>query len=104
MKFFWPALLLLTCSLAAYSETVEVGQKDKAFTETSVTLKVGDTIKFVNNDPFFHNIFSLSDIQMFDLGSFPKGEFKEVVFEDEGEVQVECAIHPEMQMTVHVTK
>ena len=63
-----------------------------------LTVKVGDTVKFVNNDAFFHNVFSLSDAALFDLGSFPKGESKSVTFEESGVVEVECAIHPDMKI------
>ncbi|MEN8180277.1 MAG: methylamine utilization protein, partial [Pseudomonadota bacterium] len=52
----------------------EVGQKNKEFTVKEIRIKVGDTVKFTNEDPFFHNIYSLSDIKTFDLGSYPKGE------------------------------
>ncbi len=86
----------------AYSETHEVAQKNKQFSVKALEVKVGDKVKFVNQDDFFHNIFSLSDTKFFDLGSFPKGEFKEVTFEQAGLVEVECAIHPEMFMKVHV--
>lgn len=84
------------------AETFEVGQKDKSFTTKSLTVSVGDTVKFVNNDPFFHNVFSLSDAKFFDLGSYPKGESKSVTFDQAGTVEVECAIHPEMLMTIEV--
>jgi len=84
------------------AETIEVGQKDKQFTKKSIEIKVGDTVKFLNQDDFFHNVFSLSDTKFFDLGSFPKGEFKEVVFDTPGTVEVECAIHSEMKMTIEV--
>lgn len=98
--------IFLTAALAATSaaqaETFEVGQKDKAFTVEKIEIKAGDTIKFTNNDPFFHNVFSLSDTKMFDLGSYPQGESKEVVFDQPGEVDVECAIHPNMQLKVIV--
>ncbi|HVL00568.1 MAG TPA: plastocyanin/azurin family copper-binding protein [Dongiaceae bacterium] len=99
------SLILLAVVLnagIAQAETIEVGQKDKAFTTDKVEIKVGDTIKFTNNDPFFHNVFSLSDAKMFDLGSYPQGESKEVVFDQPGEVDVECAIHPNMQLKVIV--
>lgn len=92
----------LTLPAAALAETFEVGQKDKAFTQDTIDIKVGDTIKFTNNDPFFHNVFSLSDAKLFDLGSYPQGESREVVFEEAGVVEVECAIHPNMRMTVNV--
>lgn len=92
----------LTLPATTLAETFEVGQKDKAFTQESIDIKVGDTIKFTNNDPFFHNVFSLSDAKLFDLGSYPQGESREVVFEEAGVVEVECAIHPNMRMTVNV--
>ncbi len=96
------AATLLALSGHAVCETFEVGQQNKEFTVKTLDVKVGDTVKFTNNDPFFHNVFSLSDAAMFDLGSYPQGESKEVKFEQAGEVQVECAIHPNMQMTITV--
>lgn len=92
----------LASSTLAFGDTYEVGQLDKKFTKDTLEIKVGDTVKFTNNDPFFHNVFSLSDAEMFDLGSYPKGESKEVTFTTSGEVEVECAIHPEMHMTINV--
>ncbi len=91
----------------AHAAEVEVDQKNKAFVHDgnkieALTIKVGDTIRFKNEDPFFHNIFSLSDLKTFDLGSFPKGQSKTVVFDKPGLVEVECAIHPEMYMEVTV--
>ena len=79
-----------------------VSQKNTAFSQDSLTVKVGDTVNFLNDDPFFHNVFSLSDVQFFDLGSYPQGESKPVTFEAAGTVEIECAIHPEMTMTVTV--
>lgn len=95
-------ITLALLSQTSFADTVEVGQKDKKFTKTSIEIKVGDTVKFINEDEFFHNVFSLSDAKFFDLGSFPKGEFKEVSFDTPGKIEVECAIHPEMKMTIDV--
>lgn len=92
----------LFTSITALAETYEVGQLDKQFTKQSLTIKMGDSVKFTNNDPFFHNVFSLSDAEMFDLGSYPKGESRDVKFNTAGEVEVECAIHPQMRMTIDV--
>jgi len=83
---------------------IEIGQKDKAFTQSAVTVKVGDSVSFKNEDPFFHNVFSLSDTKTFDLGSYPKGQSKKVTFDKPGTVEVECAIHPNMKLVVEVTK
>ena len=96
------AVSALLTSVCSYAAEVEVGQKNKEFTQSSVTISVGDSVKFTNNDDFFHNVFSLSDAKFFDLGSYPKGESKSVTFDQAGTVEVECAIHPNMKMVVEV--
>lgn len=85
-----------------FAAEYEVGQKSQAFTVNELTIKQGDVVKFINQDEIFHNVFSLSDSKMFDLGSFPLGEHREVVFEEKGDVEVECAIHPDMKMKITV--
>lgn len=94
--------LALLAALPVSAENFTVGQKDKEFTVKNLDIKVGDTVDFVNNDSFFHNVFSLSDAAMFDLGSYPQGESKSVTFDTAGTVEIECAIHPNMQMTINV--
>lgn len=97
---------MLALSLAASTRAaeVEVRQKDKKFSHAKVTLKVGDSVSFRNDDNFSHNIFSLSEEKTFDLGSYPQGQSRKVVFEKPGVIEVECAIHPDMKMLVEVKK
>ena len=92
---------------ASYAATVTVDQKDKAFVYNgekggTVTIKVGDTVVFRNLDPYFHNVFSLSDAKSFDLGSYPQGQSKSVTFDKAGTIEVECAVHPGMKITLVV--
>jgi len=82
---------------------IEVLQKDKAFGVHQLKIKVGDSINFKNADAYSHNVFSLSDAKSFDLGSYPQGQAKKVAFDKAGTVEVECAIHPQMKLTVEVT-
>lgn len=94
-------------SAAVSAKDLTIGQKDKTFVLGAkqieqLTIKTGDTIHFQNQDPWFHNIFSLSDTKLFDLGSYPKGESRDVTFDKPGEVEVECAIHPQMYLVVNV--
>jgi plastocyanin len=96
-------LWLGTAGAAEYT----VDQHNKTFEKDGakiekISVKVGDTIHFRNMDPWFHNVFSLSDLKTFDLGSYPQGQQKPVVFDKAGTVQVECAIHPQMQLEVEV--
>ena len=101
---FSTIVLCLVFSATVAEEEYVVGQKNKNFTVKAVHAKVGDTVSFANEDPYFHNIFSISDTQMFDLGSYPKGESRKITLETPGVIEVECAIHPTMQMTIHVDK
>ena len=106
--------LTSTLLLAAFSSlviaadeepaTYVIDQKDKQFSKSYVKLRVGGSIDFRNNDPWMHNVFSLSEVQSFDLGSYPKPQAKRVVFDKVGKVDVECAIHPQMHMVVEVVK
>lgn len=91
----------------AHATEYTVDQHNKTFEKDGakvekLSVKVGDTIHFRNMDPWFHNVFSLSDIKTFDLGSYPQGEQKPVVFDKAGMVEVECAIHPQMYLEVEV--
>ena len=99
------ALLWITTAACAADFTVE--QKNKTFmyngaTAGTLKVKVGDLIQFKNADPYFHNVFSLSDAKLFDLGFYPQGQAKSVTFDKPGTFEVECAIHPQMKMTVEV--
>ncbi|MCU7833737.1 MAG: cupredoxin domain-containing protein [gamma proteobacterium symbiont of Taylorina sp.] len=96
------ALSLFLFSNTGFAEEHTVGQKNKAFSVKQIKIKKGDVIHFENQDPFFHNVYSLSDSTTFDLGSFPKGESKSVTFNTPGTIPVECAIHPNMYMEVIV--
>ncbi|MCV6622135.1 MAG: plastocyanin/azurin family copper-binding protein [Cellvibrionaceae bacterium] len=103
MKFFITAILaLFSMSTSVMAAEHVIGQKNKAFTKKSITIKKGDTIKFPNQDPFFHNVYSMSESKSFDLGSYAKGVSKSVKFDKQGEVIVQCAIHPFMKLKVKV--
>ncbi len=97
-------MLLMVSMNSAGAEEFVVAQKNKKFLVKEVTIKVGDTVSFPNQDPFFHNVFSLSDAKSFDLGSYKKGETKKITFNDAGKIEVECAIHPRMHMLINVVE
>ncbi len=99
------SLSLLGGTALAADYTVD--QKDKTFIMEGkpvekMSVNTGDTIHFRNQDPFFHNIFSLSALKTFDLGSYPQGESKSVTFDKAGKVEIECAIHPQMFLELEV--
>ena len=96
--------LLLSPGLSTQAAEYMVDQKEKNFSQPHLNIKVGDTVTFRNSDKFFHNVFSMSDTKTFDLGSYAQGKSKTVTFDKLGLIEVECAIHPAMKMTVEVSK
>jgi len=93
---------LLGSNAARAVEEHVVNQKNKAFSVKKLTIKVGDSVKFVNDDNFAHNVFSLSAAKSFDLGSYGNGGSKSITFDKPGKVEVECAVHPDMRMDIEV--
>lgn len=98
------AALAILVALPAYAAEHVVSQKGKAFSVKRLTVQQGDEVKFFNDDPFAHNIFSLSDVKSFDLGSYGPGLWKSVVMDKPGLVEVECAVHPDMKLVIEVKK
>ena len=105
MRTLPPAVLAFALALTSgqtFAAEHVVSQKGKAFSVKKLTVQAGDTVKFVNDDPFAHNVFSLSDVKSFDLGSYAQGLSKSVLMDKSGIVEVECAVHPDMKMAVEV--
>jgi len=97
------AALVMAAGAACAAEHV-VTQKGKAFSTKKLSVKLGDSVKFVNEDPFSHNVFSLSDAKSFDLGSYGQGGSKSITFDKAGTIEVECAVHPDMKLLIEVSK
>lgn len=75
-------------------------QKNRTFIPHLLVVPVGSLVLFPNEDPFFHNVFSLFDGKRFDLGLYESGSTKSVVFSREGVSYIFCNIHPEMSAVV----
>lgn len=81
---------------AALKKVRQMAQRDKSFVPGVVAITRGSTVDFPNEDKFFHNVFSLSEGNAFDLQLYRAGESKSVTFEKTGVVDVYCNIHPNM--------
>jgi plastocyanin len=75
---------------------VSIQQKNKTFLPHAVAVPAGSTIVFPNDDEIFHNVFSLSPPQPFDMGLYRAGASKQQVFAKPGVYHVFCNIHPQM--------
>ena len=80
----------------------EIRQRNENFVPRVVAVTVGSTVDFPNDDPIYHNVFSLSRTKTFDLGRFPQGKSRGEVFDKPGVVKVFCQIHSHMSATVMV--
>ena len=67
-----------------------------------LAVPVGSTVEFPNNDGIFHNVFSLSGPQPFDLGLYRAGESRQRTFTSPGIYRVFCNIHPQMTAMIVV--
>jgi plastocyanin len=75
-------------------------QKDKRFSPHVVAIRVGSEIEFPNQDPFFHDVFSIYRGKPFDLGLYESGTSRKVRFSQPGVSYIFCNIHPEMSAAV----
>lgn len=103
----------VTASTVVYAELAEgktpihpvhrkLTQKNKTFTPAFMAIPVGSTVDFPNEDPIFHNIFSLSRPEPFDLGLYRAGASKSRVFSQPASYRVFCNIHPQMTAVILV--
>ncbi|HVA28628.1 MAG TPA: carboxypeptidase regulatory-like domain-containing protein, partial [Candidatus Baltobacteraceae bacterium] len=83
-------------------ETFEMRNRDRTFIPPFVVIPVGSSIRFPNDDPFYHSIYSNSTADPFDIGYYGPGPGKSVVFNTTGVVEVHCHIHASMHATIVV--
>jgi plastocyanin len=77
-------------------------QKDLQFSPSLLVAPKNTTVSFPNEDSEFHNVFSYSRSKRFDLGRYPKGESKDVIFDKPGIVKIYCEVHPWMRAVILV--
>lgn len=82
--------------------TFTMTTRGKTFLPHVVAVPAGSTIRFPNEDPIAHNLFSLTPGNTFDFGLYRKGAGKTHKFETPGTVNVYCNVHPTMSAVVHV--
>jgi plastocyanin len=96
------ALSFIAGASVALAAERTISQKGKVFSESALEIKKGDTLVFLNDDNVVHNVLSTTPGNVFNLGSIAPGHSTPVTFDKTGELQVLCAIHPSMKMSVKV--
>jgi plastocyanin len=77
-------------------------QEHETFVPHVLPIMRGSTVEFPNDDPIFHNVFSLSSAASFDLRRYPRGQSRSQQFPKPGIVKVYCHIHSHMSATILV--
>jgi plastocyanin len=81
---------------AQSSTRAKMASEGKRFLPHVVAIQAGETVDFPNVDRIFHNAFSVSPGNQFDLGLYRKGASKTHTFTTPGVVHVYCNIHQDM--------
>lgn len=84
------------------SEHVRMVMKDKEFRPRVVAVATGGVVDFPNQDPIFHNVFSVSGGNRFDLDLYKRPKSGSWTFTAPGVARVYCNIHPQMSAVVLV--
>jgi plastocyanin len=84
------------------AEPVKIDQKGFRFLPHVTVIPTGSTVRFLNNDPEPHNVYSPEG--RYNLGTWPTGDTKDHVFKKPGVYSQLCNIHPDMLAYVVVVE
>jgi hemoglobin len=79
-----------------------VEQRNKTFLPRLLAVPPGSSVAFPNMDSFYHNVFSTSSTQMFDLGLFKNGKSRSVKLDKPGLIRLGCNVHASMAAFIFV--
>jgi plastocyanin len=87
----------------ARNKSLEVKQEGKQFVPRVAVVQTGTSVVFPNFDNVFHNVFSNSPRNTFDLGSYRAGDKpKAITLAASGVVDVFCNFHHKMSASILV--
>lgn len=95
---------LMGIAVALAATEHQVIQTAKSFRPGEIAVRAGDTIAFVNDDFYDHNVYSETTGSAFNIGIQAPGETTHVTLESPGTVEVLCRIHPKMRLLVTVSE
>ncbi len=93
--------IILSAGLAGAAELI-VSQKNRSFHPKLLNAKLGDTVLFVNDDRYAHNLYSESPGFEFNIRKQMPGDKHSIKLDKRGKFEIRCIIHPRMMVTVNV--
>ena len=100
LLFLPAATVMLWAAAASCAGLATVVQRGRAFAVPALQLARGDTVRFVNDDAFLHQIFVESPTFKFESEEQQPGQNMDVRFTSAGTFTVRCHIHPKMALQV----
>jgi len=82
-------------------QTYDVEIKNSAFSQSTLTIKKGDTVKWTNNDGASHTVVSDSGSEI-NSGTLAQGQSFSHIFNDAGTFAYHCGIHTYMKAKIIV--
>jgi plastocyanin len=82
-------------------------QKNRIFSQSELTINIGDTIIFKNEETdVIHNVYSITPGNEFEIHHQKPGTQTPILIDSKkhrpGKMVIECAIHPTMKIVVQV--
>ncbi len=78
------------------SPEATIAMRGREFVPHTAVVARGGSVRFPNQDPFSHNVFSNSEPASFDLGLYRRGASRSVTFAEPGVYAIHCNIHARM--------
>jgi plastocyanin len=105
MMFRLPLAVITIVAAAGsllYAGQHAVSQKARLFSPGAITINVGDTVIFKNDDSVTHHVYSATRGQEFELETAEPGDDARQTFTKRGRAEIRCGLHPGMRMIVNI--
>lgn len=100
MRFLIPIVALALLTAASPRPALVVHLVDYAFKPVAAQVKVGDTVQFINDDPYPHTVTAADG--KFDSGNLDEHKSWSYTFTKAGTYAIVCTYHPMMKETITV--
>lgn len=80
----------------------EVRMLGSTYSPARIEARVGDSLRFVNDDDTAHVVFVPTRGFAANLGNQPAGQTRDYALSTPGRFEVECVPHPQMKLVVNV--
>ena len=88
---------------AGTTQIADMRQRNKSFDPVVLAVRLGTSVRFPNDDPFLHHVYSFSEANSFELDLYSRDQEPQIDFDALGVVTIGCNIHDEMRGYIYVT-